>query len=162
MSVIDETIELWEQEPEKAAVAPRVVARFDGDGPVTLESGAFTWQTDLPPPLGGGNTAASPTAQLLGALAGCAVVFITDTLAPQLGIQVDSVSAAASCKADFRGLLGMGGVAPDIGDLELAIEISSPDSANRVEELYRVWLERCPVYLALTKPTSISTTLSAS
>jgi hypothetical protein len=49
---------------------------------------------------------------LLGALAGCAVVFIRDTLGPQLGVQIDAVEATAQADADSRRLLGMDAVAP--------------------------------------------------
>ena len=51
-----------------------------------MEHGSFSWRTDLPVPLGGTNEAPGPTALLLSALAGCAVVFIRDTLAPQLDV----------------------------------------------------------------------------
>lgn len=125
-----------------------------------MEAGPFSWQTDLPPPLGGENKAASPTALLLGALSGCAVVFIRDTLAPQLGVRVDSVEAEVRCKADFRGLLGMSGAVPDLQDLEVAIRIQSPDSEDKVQGLYQAWLERCPVYLALTKPLAVKATVA--
>ena len=67
----------------------------------------FTWRADLPPALGGTNQAPSPTALLLSALAGCAVVFVRDTLAPQLEDRVTSVEATVKCDTDGRGLLGM-------------------------------------------------------
>jgi hypothetical protein len=51
-----------------------------------MEHGSFSWHTDMPVPLCGTNEAPSPTALLLSALAGYAVVFIRDTLAPQLGV----------------------------------------------------------------------------
>lgn len=104
-----------------------------------IETGAFSWRTDLPGPLGGENEAASPTALLSSALAGCAAVFIRDTLAPQLGVRVDSVEAAAQCQADARGLLGMPGAAPDLQDFELNITIQSPDPQEKVQEPYRTW-----------------------
>jgi len=47
-----------------------------------MEHGSFSSHTYMPVPLGGANEAPSPTALLLSALAGCAVVFIRDTLAP--------------------------------------------------------------------------------
>ena len=56
----------------------------------------------------------------------------------------------------------MPGAVPDLQDLEIAIRIQSPDSEDKVQALYRAWLERCPVYLALTKPLSIKTTLTES
>ena len=156
--VIEQSIQLWTKEPEKAKVSPLVKARSDG-AQAALEGGPFSWQSDLPPTLGGENKAASPTALLLGALSGCAVLFIRDTLAPQLGVRVDSVQAEARCKADFRGLLGMSDAVPDLQDLEITIHIQSPDSEEKVQRLYQTWLQRCPVYLALTKPMAVKTTL---
>lgn len=64
-----------------------------------LEAGSFSWRADLPPTLGGTNQAPSPTALLLGALAGCAVVFIRDTLSLQLGVPVERVEAQPGARA---------------------------------------------------------------
>jgi hypothetical protein len=82
---IEETVRLWQAEPDKAKGKPTVIARAEGSKAV-MEHGSFSWHTDMPVPLGGTNEAPSPTALLLSALAGCAVVFIRDTLAPQLGV----------------------------------------------------------------------------
>ncbi len=105
---IRETVRLWEQQPDKAKGKPAVKVRSDGAQAV-IEAGPFTWRADLPVPIGGTNQAPSPTAQLLGALGGCAVAFIRDTLAPQLGVRVDAVEAAVQCDADARGLVAMAG-----------------------------------------------------
>ena len=61
------------------------------NGQARLSAGAFNWDADLPAVLGGENLAPSPTAYLLGALAGCAVAFLRDTLAPQFGVEIDDV-----------------------------------------------------------------------
>lgn len=150
---IQATTTAWEREPAKATSHPTVTARMEGAVGV-LRAGSFEWRTDPPAPLGGGNAAPSPTALMLGALAGCAVVFIRETLAPQLGVRIDAVEAEAACDADSRGLLGMAGVSADLANLRLAVRIGSPDGADAVE---RAWHERCPVYLALTKPTQVTT-----
>src|SRR5262245_23206017 len=157
--VIKQSVQLWTNEPKKAKVSPVVKARTDRP-PTVVEAGPFSWRTDLPPTLGGENKAASPTALLLGALAGCAAVFIRDTLAPQLGVRVDAVQAEVKCKADFRGLLGMPGAIPDVENLEIAIQVQSPEAEEKVQALHRAWLDRCPVYLALTKPLTVKTTLT--
>lgn len=157
--VIEQSIRLWTKEPEKAKASPLVKARAEGAQAV-VEAGPFSWQTDLPPTLGGENKAPSPTALLLGALSGCAAVFIRNTLAPQLGVRVESVQAEVRCQADLRGLLGMPGAAPDIQDVEISIQITSPDGEEQVQRLYRAWLDRCPVYLALTRPLSVKTTVT--
>ena len=101
---IEETVRLWQAEPDKAKGKPTVIARAEGSKAV-MEHGSFSWRTDMPVPLGGTNEAPSPTALLLSALAGCAVVFIRDTLAPQLGVTVDAIEATAQCETDARGLL---------------------------------------------------------
>ncbi len=158
-SIIRQTEERFRAEPEAARGAPSVSATL-ANGRARLSSGAFNWEADLPPAIGGENLAPSPTAYLLGALAGCAVTFLNDTLAPQLGIRIDDLSAVARCTTDTRGLLGMDGVAPDLAAIELDIEISSPEPEERIQELYQVWLERCPIYLAIGKPNAITTRLT--
>ena len=121
-----------------------------------MEAGPFSWSSDLPVPIGGTNQAPSPTALLLSALAGCAVVFIRDTLAPQLGVRVDAVEATAQCEADARGLLGIAGAEPDLKNIRLDIRVQSPDSESEVQKLYEAWRERCPIYLALIKAMDVS------
>ena len=44
----------------------------------------------------------------------------------------------------------------------ITIQIQSPESEEKVQVLYRAWLDRCPVYLALTKPLTVKTTLARS
>jgi uncharacterized OsmC-like protein len=155
---IQNTLQLWQTEPEKAKVKPTVTVSSDGAQGV-VAAGPFSWRCDLPPTLGGTNAAPSPTALLLGALAGCAVVFIRDTLAPQLGVRVESVTAMAQCEADFRGLLGMNDAAPDLQNLQLTITVQSPDPEAQVQQLYEVWQQRCPIYLALQKGLPVRTNL---
>jgi len=153
-----DTIRLWKEHPEKAAVKPAVTARADENRAV-LEVGSFSWQADLPLSLGGSNRAPSPTALLLSALAGCAVVFIRDTLGPLLNVRISDVRATARCRSDLRGLLGLDGAAPDLEDIELAIEVSSPHDERDVRSVVQAWTERCPVYLALTQPMRVVTTI---
>lgn len=153
--IINETVAAWTSDPDKARSTPTVTARSE-NGQALMQAGPFTWRTDLPAPLGGTNQAPSPTALLLSALAGCAVVFVKDTLAPQLGLDVTTVEATVRCETDARGLLGMNGAAPDLGNVTLDVSVESPDGDDAVSELARVWHERCPIYLALQKPTDIA------
>ncbi len=157
---IQATIKNWTAEPDKARGAPVVTARAE-DSQAVIEAGPFTWRADLPPALGGGNQAPSPTALLLGALAGCAVVFVRDTLGPQLGIQVEAVEATVRCETDARGLLGMEGAEPDIRGVTLEVAVESPDGADAVARITRVWQERCPIYLALVKPMDVAVSFRA-
>ena len=152
---ISQTVRLFEEQPEKAKSKPTVKAHTDGSQAV-MEAGPFSLRSDLPEPIGGTNQAPSPTALLLSALAGCAAVFMRDTLAPQLGVRVDAVEATAQCEADARGLLGMAGAEPDLHNIRLDIRVQSPDSESDVQRLYEAWQERCPIYLALTKAMDVS------
>ena len=157
---IRQTVRLFEEQPEKAKSKPTVKARTDGSQAV-MEAGPFSWNSDLPEPIGGTNQAPSPTALLLSALAGCAVVFIRDTLAPQLGVRVDAVEATAQCEADARGLLGMAGAEADLQNIRLDIRVQSPDDESDVQRLYEAWQERCPIYLALTRAMNVSLNMEA-
>jgi uncharacterized OsmC-like protein len=153
---IEETVRLWQAEPDKAKGKPTVVARADGSKAV-MEHGSLSWRTDMPVPLGGTSEAPSPTALLLSALAGCAVVFIRDTLAPQLGVTLDDIEATAECETDARGLLGMEGAAPDLSNIALRIVVKSSEPEDSVRRVYEAWQERCPIYLAITKALPVAT-----
>ena len=147
--VILNTYQAWSAEPEKALARSSVTATSEGSA-AAITAGTFSWRSDLPSALGGGDSAPSPTTLLLSALAGCAVVFLRDILAPQLGVTLRAVQAKASCETDERGLLGFGGSSPDLRNLTLAIELDSPDPQEKIDGLLAVWKKRCPVYLALT------------
>lgn len=154
---IHETRQKFAADPATARSAPAVTATLV-NGRARLSAGPFNWDADLPASLGGENLAPSPTAYLLGALAGCAVAFLRDTLAPEFDVDVDDVAAVARCASDARGLLGMDGVAPDLGDLALEITVASSSPSGRVDAMLAAWTERCPIYLALLKSNSIALT----
>jgi len=158
MTAIDAEAE-FREDPAKARSAPTVTATL-ANGRARLSAGSFNWDADLPPILGGENLAPSPTAYLLGALAGCAVAFLRDTLAPQFGVEIDDVTAAASSVSDLRGLIGIDGAAPDLTDLKLDIKLSSRSPRDRVDAMLGAWTERCPIYLALLNPNTIQLTTS--
>ena len=151
---IDEAEGRFRGDPAAAQSTPTVIATLI-NGRARLSTGNFNWESDLPGALGGGNLAPSPTAYLLGALAGCAVAFLWDTLAPQFGVALDDIRAVASCRTDARGLLGFPEVSPALADVRLEIEDSSSDPDDRVEAMLAAWRERCPIYLALLQPNAI-------
>jgi uncharacterized OsmC-like protein len=155
LNVIAQTEQKFRADPSAARSAPSVTATLT-NGRARLSAGAFNWEADLGPALGGQNLAPSPTAYLLGALAGCAVAFLSDTLAPLFGVTIVDVQATARCTSDARGLIGQDGVAPDLADLGLEIRVVSPDPDERVQPMLRAWEQRCPIYLALQKPNAIS------
>jgi uncharacterized OsmC-like protein len=144
-------------DPGKARGTPTVTATLV-DGRARLAAGAFTWDADLPAVIGGTNQAPSPTAYLLGALAGCGVAFLYDTLAPQFGVTIEGITAVARCSTDLRGLIGMDGASPELMDLALDIEVTTSDPADRVEAMFDAWRDRCPIFLALLRARSVDLT----
>jgi uncharacterized OsmC-like protein len=154
-TIISETEARFRADPSTAKSTPTVTATLV-NGRARLSAGPFNWDADLPAALGGENLAPSPTAYLLGALAGCGVAFLHDTLAPAFDVQIDDVTAVARASSDARGLLGLDDVAPDLADLALEIKVSSPSPQDRVDAMLQAWQERCPIYLALLKPNSIA------
>lgn len=156
-STITATEQKFTGDPEAAKAQPTVVGRLS-NGRAELSSGNYTWEADLAPGLGGTGSAPSPTQYILGALAGCAVAFIHDTLGPQLDIPIDDITATARCRTDARGLLGMEGAVPDLTDIELEISVTSSASAEQLRALEQLWLERCPIYLAIAKSNNVTVT----
>ena len=148
------SIEKFTAAPDAGRAAPAVTATLT-NGRARLSSGPFNWESDLAPAVGGGNLAPSPGTYLLGALAGCAAVFLRDTLGPQFGLRIDDVRATASATTDARGLLGMAGAVPDLCDLAIEVVVVSPEPEERLQELYTAWTERCPILLALVKPNAV-------
>ncbi|HXG39997.1 MAG TPA: OsmC family protein [Candidatus Limnocylindrales bacterium] len=155
--VIKETEERFRADPTAGRTSPSVAATL-ANGRARLSAGPFNWDADLPASLGGGNLAPSPTAYLLGALAGCAVAFLHDTLAPQFGVRIEAITAVARCNADLRGLLGIEGASPELTDVALEIVVTSPDSEELTEPMLDAWRERCPIYLALLRPNAVALT----
>lgn len=155
VSPLEGSVAKFTADPEAGIARPAVTAEFV-NGRARLSSGPFNWDADLGLAVGGGNLAPSPTAYLLGALAGCAAVFLADTLAPLFGVTVEGVSATAKCRSDTGGLLGIDGRDPALGEIELDVVVRSPDRAEKLEPLFAAWRERCPIFLALLRPNDVS------
>ena len=151
---INETVEKLTADPAAGITSPSVTATLT-NGHARLSSGPFNWETDLGPAIGGENLAPSPTAYLLGALAGCGVVFMRDTLAPQFGVTLQEIQATASCRSDVGGLVGIEGRDPALQGIRLSLTVSSPDPRERVEAMVAAWRQRCPIYLALLNPNQV-------
>jgi len=152
---INESVAKFRADPAAGAATPSVSATLL-NGHARLSSGAFNWESDLGPAVGGENLAPSPTAYLLGALAACGVVFLRDTLAPLFDVTLDDVQATARCRSNVAGLLGIEGTSPALEGIELSITVSSADPADRLEAMFAAWKERCPIYLALINANTVA------
>lgn len=155
MTRLGESIDRFRADPDAAVTAPSVTATLL-NGHARLSSGPFNWESDLGPAVGGDNLAPSPTAYLLGALAGCGVIFLRDTLAPLFDVTLDDVSATATCSSNLAGLLGVGESDPALADVRLSIHVVSADPTERVEAMLAAWEARCPIYLALRRENHVA------
>jgi uncharacterized OsmC-like protein len=147
-------------DPAAGQVSPSAEATL-ANGRARVSSGPFNWDVDLAPVVGGENQAPSPTAYLLGALASCAVVFISDTLAPEFGVQIDTLHARASCSTDLAGLLGIDGRDPRLARIAVQITLGTSSPQPAVEALQAAWLDRCPIYLSLVEACAVEVTFEA-
>lgn len=152
---VNESAEKFRSDPASGITTPSVSATLI-NGHARLTSGPFNWEADLGPAVGGENLAPSPTAYLLGALAGCGVVFLRDTLAPLFGVTLEAVEATARCRADLAGLLGVEGTSAALDEIQLSISVTSPDPSDRLDAMFSAWRERCPIYLALLNPNPVA------
>jgi uncharacterized OsmC-like protein len=159
-TILEQSAEKFRADPAAGVTRPTVTATLL-NGHARLSSGPFNWESDLGPAIGGDNLAPSPTAYLLGALAGCGVVFLRDTLAPEFGVTVAGVEATATCRADVAGLLGIAGTSPALDEIQLSIRVASPDPAERLEPMFAAWRERCPIYLAIREANPVALDLRA-
>lgn len=154
-------MEKFTADPQAGRIAPAVSATL-ADGRARVSAGPFTWEADLPSPVGGGNQAPSPALYLLGALAACAVTFMADTLAPEFGVEIDELTAEVRSNSDLSGLLGIEGRDPRLKDMTISIAVTSSSAEESVSALRDAWIARCPVYLALFEPNSIDVQFSSS
>jgi uncharacterized OsmC-like protein len=158
-SVISATAETFRADPTAGRTSPAVTATLV-DGRARLSAGSFTWESDLPASIGGTNVAPSPTAYLLGALAGCGVAFLRDTLAPEFGVRIEAITAVARCKADIAGLVGVPGTKPDLDELALEVAVSTPDPESLTAPMFEAWRRRCPIFLVLRNANEVTLSLS--
>jgi uncharacterized OsmC-like protein len=158
ISTISETERQFRADPAAARGRPAVTATL-ANGRARLSAGPFNWDADLPASIGGSNLAPSPTAYLLGALAGCGVAFLNDTLAPQFGVRIEGITAVARCSTDLRGLLAIDDASPELMDIELDIEVTTPDGEDKTGPMFQAWKDRCPIYLGLLKPNALALSL---
>jgi hypothetical protein len=100
--------------------------------------------------------APSPTQLLLGAFAGTAMMFIRQTVAPTLGIEIEAMEVSASCDGDLLHLapLGHGGSAP----IRLDVAIQTCRARDELQPLFEAWEEHVREDLASAWSHRLTTT----
>lgn len=154
----------WGESISAAPQSAKLTFTVQGEGfdsvASNIVSGKHTFQVDEPAALGGNDVAASPVEYTLGALISCQVV-VYRLYAQNLGIQVDEVKIQANGHLDVRGLFGVDkSIRSGFSSVELDIQISGPESAERYEELRQAVDAHCPVLDLFANPVPVTTAVS--
>ncbi|OFW56592.1 MAG: osmotically inducible protein OsmC [Actinobacteria bacterium RBG_16_64_13] len=114
---------------------------------------------DEPPSLGGTDAGMNPVELVLAALGTCQEI-VYAAYASVLGIRLDGVSVASKGNLDLRGLFGLDPDArPGYSEVRFETSITSPESADRIQELVALAESRCPVLDILTRPVTVRGTV---
>ncbi|MFJ2619215.1 OsmC family protein [Glutamicibacter sp. NPDC087344] len=125
-----------------------------------IVAGKHTFTVDEPAALGGDDVAASPVEYALGALISCQVV-VYRLYAEQLNIQVDDVKIVAEGHLDVRGLFGIDKtVRPGFTSVDLDVQITGPETAERYDELRQAVDAHCPVLDLFANPVPVTTAVT--
>jgi uncharacterized OsmC-like protein len=110
--------------------------------------------SDLPPLLGGRDTAPAPTEVLLAALAGCVVSGLAEQAAFE-GVDLDRVDVTADTSIDIRGAFGADGVRVAPASITLTVTVDGDAEAAQLEDLTRRSLALSPTAAALSQPVPV-------
>jgi hypothetical protein len=76
-------------------------------------------------------------------------------------VTIEAITATARCRADAAGLVGVEGALPNLSDIELEINVRTPDPEGKTGPMFEAWRARCPIFLALRNPNAIALQLAA-
>lgn len=112
---------------------------------VAISARDHSFTIDEPADLGGADRGANPVEHLLAALASCTVITYT-VWAEKLGLTLDGVDVAVDGNIDLRGFLGLDDtVRPGFQEINLAVRLTGPDSAEDYRRLEETVATHCPV-----------------
>lgn len=150
---------------------PQRAAAPDKTATATIESGlrvkavgpkGESLVTDMPPGIGGDNSAPTPGWYLRAALANCDATMIA-LRAAELGVQLDALEVTVGSNSDSRGLISDGTDIP-AGPLSFHIDIRIAAAGVAAEELREIvrWAEaHSPVGDALRRSVAVTATVRA-
>lgn len=116
-------------------------------------------KSDEPPTLGGGDTAANPVEQLLGALGNCLAVGYAAN-ATVAGIALDDLRIDLKGDVDLHVFLGLAEGHAGFSAIEATVTIDSPAPRADLEALHAKVLSSSPVGHTLRNPVPVEVTLA--
>lgn len=133
-------------DPADAPVLKRLRARgtWEGRQRTRLTVRDFPpFATGEPERVGGDNSAPTPMELVLAALDGCLAVVI-ETVAVELGIEVQAIELESEATIDVRGFRGVAGVSPHFDRVATRIELRSDADPTGLAALREATVARCP------------------
>jgi uncharacterized OsmC-like protein len=113
--------------------------------------------TGEPERVGGDDSAPTPMEYVVAALNGCVAV-VVETVAAELGLRIDGMRIESEATMDRRGFLGTADVTPHFTQLTNRIRFTTTEQPERLEELQRQVVRRCPA-LNLVQDAGVPVTL---
>jgi len=142
-----------ERDPKSAKVAFRATTSLEDGVRCSVQVREFApLVVDEPPALGGTDAGMNPVELVLSALGTCQQI-VYAAYASVMGIRLDEVSVDCKGHLNLRGLFGIGSEArPGYSEVRFETSITSPEPADRIQELVALAESRCPVLDILTRP----------
>lgn len=120
----------------------------------TIDRAHHTLTSDLPPLLGGHDTAPAPSEVLLAALTGCVVSGLAEQAAFE-GVELGTVTVSADASIDIRGAFGVEGAAVAPASITLTMTIDGAADAEVLESLAQSALAASPTAAAIAQPVPV-------
>ena len=126
---------------------------------VSFEGGKIVMESDQPRNLGGGGTRPGPLHYCFFGLLACYTATFAATTS-QMGIRLGKLSAKLEGNLNFSRVFGLSRE-PVMEEINIALQVESDASREKLEEAEKLAHERCPAVFALTERVKLKTKLEA-
>lgn len=157
--IFEDSAELFARDHDAARFIVSVGNDLVGPMEVAVRMGDKAAKVDEPQAFGGGDTGPNPVQVALASLGSCQAITYR-FWSEKLGIHIDHLRVEVQGDIDLRGLFGVhGAVRPGFGEVEVTVQITGPEPAERYEALRHAVDEHCPVLDVFANPVSVRTSL---
>lgn len=162
--VLEEIVKEAESDASKVKSSQRIEGEWllEEGGPqfkaeVSFEGGKVVMESDQPKNLGGGGTRPGPLHYCFFGLVSCYTATFA-TMASMMGIELRRLSAKLEGDLNFSRVFGLSHE-PVIEEVHITLQVESDAPRERLEEVERVTIERCPAVFALTEQVKLTASL---
>ena len=141
-----QVIDLFKDDPDAALSTAKVTARIDDGLLCRVTEGDHTLAVDMPPAVGGDNSAPSPGVFARAALAGC-ILQVLKMTAIRKGVQLRDVELELEVDFDDRAMFGFGERSSSILQSRITLRVGCDLAQEDLEELVNESLEMDPYFL---------------